>query len=48
MNHPHNPVCKVCTEIEQKRIIKLIEEENKFLYELEIEYVIGLIKGEIK
>lgn len=32
----------------EERIIKLIEEENKYLYELEIEYVIELIRGEHK
>lgn len=57
MNHPHNPVCEVCTRMERERIIKLLELNvaysvavcdggNKNI--LEIEELIALIKGENK
>jgi len=55
VNHPHNPVCEVCTRMERERIIKLLEKEQQ---ELVIDQnhngaavlrdVVALIKGENK
>ena len=31
---------------ERERIIRLLQEKNDYLYEVEVDYIVGLIRGE--